>query len=121
MKASDGVPGRAPRTGPGYQLLKPAEWQALGAVLRLSPRELQVVQGVFDEQKEAALARQIGVSAPTVHTYLRRLYRKLGVASRVGLVIRVIATQLEHGAPETRLTAEGPSSRSFRPTPRRGT
>ncbi len=79
----------------GHRLISEAQWRALRSKLRLAPREVEVVQGVFDDRKEADLARRIGVSAPTVHTYLRRLYRKLGVSSRAALVVRVFATHLE--------------------------
>ena len=60
-----------------------------GASLRLSKREAQIVSALFDDKKEAAIATHLGISRHTVHTYTERLYRKMGVSSRVGLVRRV--------------------------------
>ena len=37
-----------------------------------------------------AIALELGISQHTVHTYLSRLYRKLGVTSRVQLVLSVL-------------------------------
>ena len=60
-------------------------------VMKLSEREFQIVQGVFDDKKEVEIAQQLQISAHTVHTYLGRLYRKLGVSSRAQLIVRVFA------------------------------
>lgn len=75
----------------GSEILSPSQWTALGLALRLSPRELQIVQGVFDDEKEAMIADRLGISSHTVHTHLERLYRKLSVRSRTMLVVRIFA------------------------------
>lgn len=76
---------------PGHDIIPDAVWESLGSHLRLAPREIQVIQGVFDDRKEIAIADELGISQHTVHTYLERVYRKLSVGSRVGLVVRVMA------------------------------
>jgi DNA-binding CsgD family transcriptional regulator len=70
------------------------EWQALADWLELSPRETQIVQGVFDNHKENEIAGNLNLSPHTVHAYLRRVYRKLGVAGRVPLVVMVLDAHL---------------------------
>ena len=40
----------------------------------------------------AAIADQTGLTVATVHTYLKRVYSKLGVHSRVELVARMVGT-----------------------------
>jgi len=65
------------------------QWHGLACRLKLSPRELQIVRGVFRDKKERAIAAEYGISAHTVHTHLERLYRKLGVSSRVSLIVRI--------------------------------
>lgn len=78
----------------GRNILDDADWSLLARRLKLAPRELQVLQGVFDDHKELAIAYDLGISPHTVHTYLERIYRKLSVASRVALVVRVMAEHL---------------------------
>lgn len=78
----------------GRRILDDADWAMLADRLRLAPRELQVLKGVFDDHKELAIAYDLGISPHTVHTYLERIYRKLSVASRVSLVVRVMAEHL---------------------------
>jgi DNA-binding CsgD family transcriptional regulator len=69
-------------------------WHALARSLQLSGRELQITRCVFDDQKEQVIASRLGISTHTVHTHLERLYRKLGVASRVELVVRIFTGYL---------------------------
>lgn len=78
----------------GRDVLSAAEWTAVGLSLRLSPRELQIVHGVFDDLKESAIADNLGISAHTVHTHLERLYRKVGARGRTTMVVRIFAEHL---------------------------
>lgn len=75
------------------------EWRGVAEALQLSERELQIIRGVFKDQKEATIAGRLGISPHTVHTYLERVFRKLGVNSRVQVVVRIVAElrQLEQG------------------------
>ncbi len=82
----------------GRDILSVPQWTALGLALRFSPRELQIVQAVFDDLKESAIADTLGISAHTVHTHLERLYRKLGVRGRSTMIIRIFAEQLRLSA-----------------------
>ena len=75
------------------------EWRSIGRSLKLSPRELQIVRCLFDDDTEAAIALRLGISSHTVHTYLERLYRKVGVSSRVALVVRVFGEHLAVNGP----------------------
>jgi len=82
---------RARRDG---SLFCEAEWHCLAQALHLSRRELQIVRGIFNDRKEASIAQELGISAHTVHTYLERLYRKLGVRSRCGVILRIVGEHL---------------------------
>jgi DNA-binding NarL/FixJ family response regulator len=46
---------------------------------------------VFEDQKESAIAAEMGISPYTVNTYVQRLYRKLDVCSRVQLIVHLMA------------------------------
>jgi ATP/maltotriose-dependent transcriptional regulator MalT len=81
----------------GSDILSAAEWQDVCARLKLTERELEVVVGVFDDLKEAAIASRLGISAHTVHTHLERLYRKLGVNGRGRMIIEVMAEHVLAG------------------------
>jgi DNA-binding CsgD family transcriptional regulator len=74
----------------GHALMGAAEWQTLASCLHLCPRELQIVQLVFDDQKEQTIARTLGISPHTVNTYMQRLYHKVQVCSRPQLILRVM-------------------------------
>lgn len=64
-------------------------WREIAATLRLSRREAEILQALFDDAKESSIAADLGISAHTVHSHIERLYRKLQVSSRVTLVVRV--------------------------------
>ena len=70
------------------------EWKQLRDSLSLTRRELQVVNGIFAGLNETMIARLLGISPHTVHSYLDRVYRKLRVNTRVDLVLRVVAEHL---------------------------
>jgi DNA-binding NarL/FixJ family response regulator len=72
-------------------ILPPSAWQTIATSLRISARELQIIQEIFDDRKEMAIAAELTISVHTVHTHLERLYRKLGVGSRVGLILCIFA------------------------------
>src|SRR6266436_2927942 len=65
-------------------------WKVIAKSLRISDRELQIIQGIFDDRKEFAIADELKISMHTVHTHLERLYRKLGISSRVALVLYIL-------------------------------
>ena len=69
-------------------------WKTISKSLRISDRELQIIQEIFDDRKEYAIADELKISVHTVHTHLERLYRKLGVSSRVALVLYILSEYL---------------------------
>ena len=79
-------------------------WAELARSLTLSARELQIVRGIFDDRIESTIAVDLNISPHTVHTYIERLYRKLAVADRVEMILRVTNQFLVlTAAPESRL------------------
>lgn len=72
-----------------YALFSDEEWALISDSLKLCPRELQVVQGVFADQTEQQIASHLDISCHTVHSYLIRIYRKLDVNSRCELLLEV--------------------------------
>lgn len=73
----------------GRGVLSALEWQQLRQTLRLSKRQLEIVQCMFDDWTAARIAMTLNISQHTVHTHIERLYRKLNVNSRSELLVRV--------------------------------
>jgi DNA-binding CsgD family transcriptional regulator len=71
-------------------MLSEQAWIEIARSLVLSPRELEIVRGVFDDRTEFALAADLGISPHTVHTHIERLHQKLGVTDRVEVVMRIM-------------------------------
>jgi DNA-binding CsgD family transcriptional regulator len=82
------MPGRSPSA-----FLSSAAWSAIGESLKLSARELQIVTCIVEDLAETQdeVGRHLGMSPHTVHTHVERLYKKLGVANRSHLIVRVFA------------------------------
>ena len=76
------------------RLLTGRQWGRIAKSLRLSPRESQVVRCIFDSLAESAIAAEAGISRHTVHSYVRRVYYKLGIHDRCDLLIRVFDAHL---------------------------
>jgi DNA-binding NarL/FixJ family response regulator len=57
----------------------------------LTPRELQILGLVSGGLTMAAIAKQLGISPRTVETHAAKLYRKLGVRTRVQAVARAVS------------------------------
>jgi DNA-binding CsgD family transcriptional regulator len=62
--------------------------------LALSDRELQIVQGIFEDQKQEGIAYNLGISPHSVNTYIQRIYGKLRIGSRPQLIVRVVSEYL---------------------------
>jgi two-component system nitrate/nitrite response regulator NarL len=68
---------------------------ATGEIL-LTSREEQVVALVTDGLSNRNVANELGLSEHTVKKYLFRIFEKLGISSRVGLVLYAF----HHGSPQ---------------------
>ncbi|HVE15651.1 MAG TPA: LuxR C-terminal-related transcriptional regulator [Chthoniobacterales bacterium] len=54
----------------------------------LSPRELEVVLLLKGGRSDKAVAENLSIATGTVKTYLKSVYRKMGVRNRVQLMLR---------------------------------
>ncbi|AJY10209.1 LuxR C-terminal-related transcriptional regulator [Burkholderia dolosa] len=98
--ADDGTTARfAPGEIDALARLQPVAEAALGPLLRarrgihrigcearLTYREEQIARLVRDGRSNKEIARDLALGQPTVKTHLMRMYRKLGVSNRTGLV-----------------------------------
>lgn len=65
---------------------------------RLTLSELKVLRAACapDEPKDAAIAERVGLGTKTVQTHLGKVYRKLGVRGRMGMLRAAIRYGLVH-------------------------
>ncbi len=68
------------------------EWKRIVRTLDLSPREAEIATLVLHGMKDEAIAIKLAIRKPTVRTHLRKMFRSLGVDSRLGLAVRIFAT-----------------------------
>lgn len=61
---------------------------------QLSPRELEVVEGLAQGHTYAQIADQLGVTENTLKTYIKRVYSKLNVHNRTQAVLETQKLQL---------------------------
>src|SRR5579872_708745 len=78
----------------GSSLLPCDVWSRLRDSLKLSDRELQIVQGIFEDKKQETIAYGLGISPHSVNTYIQRIYAKLRIGSRPQLIVRVMSEYL---------------------------
>lgn len=58
--------------------------------LRLSPRARQILTFLLNGETEKQIADKLQISPHTVHTYVKRLHKTLGVRSRNELLARFV-------------------------------
>ena len=74
------------------QVMTDGDWLRLGRRLGIPPRQVQVARMVIEQEATAdAIALALGITAGSVNTHLERLYKALGVRTRVGLAVRVLS------------------------------
>jgi DNA-binding CsgD family transcriptional regulator len=61
------------------------------AILGLSPREAELLNGLIQGKNNQALAEQMGITTATVRKHLENLYRKLDASSRAEAIAAAIA------------------------------
>lgn len=78
--------GNAPLAG-GDTRPRSAEPGTKDAVSTLPPSLARVAAGVARGLVDKEIARELSIPLPTVRTYVRRIYRRLGVTNRVSLAL----------------------------------
>ena len=86
--------GQPVSTQGGSSLLPSAVWSRMRIALPLSDCELQIVQGIFENQKSESIAYTLGISPNSVNGYVQRIYGKLQIGSRPQLILRVMSEYL---------------------------
>jgi DNA-binding NarL/FixJ family response regulator len=86
-------------------LFSEGQWLRIAASMEFARRELEIVRLIFEDEQEQSIASELAISVNTVHTHLKRLYSKLVVTSRAGLILQIVREHLadsqdaQHAAP----------------------
>jgi len=90
-------------TNPGSEMLTQSQWTVTAETLRLTKRETQVCQKLFEGITRNKIAEQLGIKPRTVRHYMEHIHEKLAVSNRVGVVLRIIQLrdQLSGGGGES--------------------
>ena len=71
-------------------LLSAADWSALREHYGLSPRQGQTAELVCRAYDHKRIAGELHVTSDTVRMHLKEVFRKVGVESRTGLLVRMM-------------------------------
>jgi DNA-binding NarL/FixJ family response regulator len=72
-------------------LLNSAEWNEVVRTLCLSPQQSRIVELLLQGKKDKSIAADLGLNVWTVRTHLTRIFRRLKIDDRVGLILRVFS------------------------------
>ena len=75
--------------------LEPPHWQAVVRAMRLSPRQSKVVELLLRGMCDKQIAATMGISEPTIRTYLDRIWARTRSHGRMELAMRVLAVSHE--------------------------
>ncbi len=82
---SDSSPSRTTSS----QLFSEPEWTRLLDYLSISGRQAEVLGLLIDGACDKQIAQELGISLPTIRTYLNRLYQRFDVSNRTSLVVEI--------------------------------
>jgi DNA-binding CsgD family transcriptional regulator len=79
---------------PGVGLISPEDWVDVAAHLQLSAREFSVAVLIFEGNSRLQVAKRLKCSPETSRGYIDRVFAKLNVRDRLGMVLRVMRVHL---------------------------
>jgi len=79
---------------------------------KLSSKELMIISGVTQGQRNKEIATDVGTTEQVVKNYLRKIYDKLGVSDRLELALYCVHHKLLSGSPSAPETSPDPPADS---------
>lgn len=73
-------------------LFSKQEWAAIVAKLNIPDQQQRILWLLLNGYKDADIATELEISTTTVRTHLNRLFERLDVHDRTGLVLKVFRT-----------------------------
>lgn len=93
------LPEAGDTKGPPHLIIPPEEWARIAEELELAPRELEVVQLLFDGKIESQIAWELDIAISTVHTYIKRMYAKADATNHCELLVCIFKEHLHPTEP----------------------
>ncbi len=89
------MPNRPP-TGDSNATLLPlpmdeAIWKTIADRLALSSQQTRIVEQILCGKQDKEVASTLGLTVPTIRTYMKRIYARTGTNDRLTLVLHVFA------------------------------
>jgi DNA-binding CsgD family transcriptional regulator len=72
-------------------------WPNVVRELELCPQQARVVDLLMRGMGDKQIALSLGLSEPTIRTYLGRIFSRLGVRGRVELILRIVSVAWDIG------------------------
>ena len=66
-----------------------AQWTEIEVTLDVTHREIDVIRLILAHESEQEVARDLSIALSTVHSHMRRIYKKLDINCRSELIERV--------------------------------
>ena len=85
----------------GAAILSDHAWSEIAKALGITKREMQIIQGVFDNHTQQGIASRLNMNEHTAHTHLNRLFKKLNITTRTELVLRIMEQMIALTLAET--------------------
>jgi DNA-binding CsgD family transcriptional regulator len=79
---------------PGVGMISPTDWVDVAQHLRLSAREFSVAVLIFEGNSRFQIAKRLKCSPETSRGFIDRVFAKLKVRDRLGMVLRVVRVHL---------------------------
>lgn len=70
-------------------------WTAVAGQLKLGPQQARIAEMVLRGLADKEMAAELGISKPTLRGYVARLHRRVEVADRLRLVVRLFQVAME--------------------------
>lgn len=74
-------------------------WLNIAGELALSPQQRRIVELLLRGFQDKQIAEELQLTVPTVRTYLKRIFDRVGVPDRVGLLLHIFAMAQERTKP----------------------
>ena len=76
------------------------KWNDLVAALKLTPQQTRIVELILRNCCDKQIAAEMGLKVPTVRSHLGRIFDRLKVEDRGGLVLRLFAASHKIAQPD---------------------
>jgi len=90
----------------GKEMLTQEQWKVMAQSFRLTARERQVCEQLFDGSTRNEIAESLGIKPRTVRHYMENIHGKLSVRNRVAVVLRIVENRDRQIAANSRPPSE---------------